>query len=242
MLAPLLAIAPNTGAAQAIPAVPAPVRYSIRMGDAVVFGAAGLVGAVPTLAGTRLPYARCAPCDSTRLWPLDRRTIGLPREGVSMGSTLVMGATFAGAGALIALSRRGEPAAGTAAWEDLAILAEAVEIDELATQWAKVLFHRARPVLYTSAASQNPTVDAGRSFPSGHASFAFASAAAAASILQRRHELGRHKVEVVLLFAGATATSVLRVAAHKHFPTDVVAGAVLGTAVGWVLPQLHHVH
>ncbi|MBI4542902.1 MAG: phosphatase PAP2 family protein, partial [Gemmatimonadetes bacterium] len=35
------------------------------------------------------------------------------------------------------------------------------------------------------------------------------------------------------------ATSALRVVAGRHFPTDVVAGAVLGTLVGWTLPQVH---
>ena len=68
---------------------------------------------------------------------------------------------------------------------------------------------------------------------------AFAAAAAAASILHRRGELHRHKVETVLLFAAAATTAALRVAAHRHFPTDVVAGAALGTAVGWVVPLLH---
>ena len=227
--------------AQAIPAQPPVVRYSIRASDAVVAGAVGVVAALPIVMGKSLPYARCNPCDASHLWPIDRGTVGLPHSGIGNLSTLTMGATALGAGLLVGRSHRGEPDARAATREDFAVMAEALEIDYMLTTWSKVLTQRARPVLYTSASGQNQTADAGRSFPSGHASFSFAAAASAASILHRRGELGRHKAEVILLFAGAAATSALRVAAHKHFPTDVVAGAVLGTAVGWVTPRLHPV-
>src|SRR5262249_8091741 len=158
--------------------------------DAAQLGGVGVLGLVPTLAGTSLPYARCNPCDSSRLWGIDRSTLGLPRENISSISTGTMGLTVLGGAALVGLSRRGQPDAGNAELEDLVVMSEALEIDGAVTQWAKVLFHRARPVLYTSAAGANQTVDAGRSFPSGHASFSFAAAASAMSILQRRHELG----------------------------------------------------
>ena len=234
-----VSLSPEIIVGQAIPASPAPVTFRIGTADLAVFGAASVLGAIPAVAGTRLPYGRCAPCDSTRLWGIDRVAIGLPRAGLDRTSTLTMGATVAGAGLLLALSRQGEPQWKKSALEDLVVFAEAMEIDAGLTQWAKVAFHRARPVLYTSQAGSFQTVDNGRSFPSGHASFSFAAAAAAASILQRRHELKSHVPEVVALFVGATATSVMRVSAHRHFPTDVAAGALLGTAIGWVVPQLH---
>jgi membrane-associated phospholipid phosphatase len=239
-LATALSLGAESVAAQAIPTPPARVTFRVGASpDLAVFGVASIAGAIPALVGTKLPYGHCAPCDSTRLWGLDRVAIGLPRAGIDRTSTLAMGATVAGAGALIALTRRGEPEWHRSALEDLAVFAEAMEIDAGLTQWAKVAFHRARPILYTSQAASSQTIDNGRSFPSGHASFSFAAAAAAASILQRRHELRSHAPEVVALFAGAAATSILRVSAHRHFPTDVAAGAVLGTALGWVIPQVH---
>ena len=76
---------------------------------------------------------------------------------------------------------------------------------------------------------------------SGHTSTTFAAAAAYASILQRRGEAGKHTAEIVALFGAAALTGVLRVSAHKHFPTDVIAGAALGTAIGWAVPRLHRV-
>jgi len=81
----------------------------------------------------------------------------------------------------------------------------------------------------------------GLSFPSGHSSTAFAAAAAYLSVMQRRGIAGRQAQETALLFATATTTAVLRVVAKKHFPTDVVAGAVLGTAIGWMVPQMHRI-
>jgi membrane-associated phospholipid phosphatase len=41
-----------------------------------------------------------------------------------------------------------------------------------------------------------------------------------------------------LAFGVATGVGVSRVAAGKHFPSDVFAGAVLGTASGLVVYQL----
>ena len=59
------------------------------------------------------------------------------------------------------------------------------------------------------------------------------------SILQRRGELAHHQLEAAALYALAATTGALRVAAHKHFPTDVLAGAALGSAIGWFVPQLY---
>ena len=33
----------------------------------------------------------------------------------------------------------------------------------------------------------------------------------------------------------------LRVRAGRHYPTDVLAGAALGTFIGWLVPRLHEV-
>jgi membrane-associated phospholipid phosphatase len=67
---------------------------------------------------------------------------------------------------------------------------------------------------------------------------AFAAAAAAASVLQQRGELGRLRWAVASLGVLAAATGAARIGAHRHFPTDVAAGAVLGVAAGWFVPRL----
>jgi membrane-associated phospholipid phosphatase len=41
------------------------------------------------------------------------------------------------------------------------------------------------------------------------------------------------------VIAGGGTTGLLRVLAGKHFPTDVIVGAVAGSAVGLTVPFLH---
>jgi len=66
-----------------------------------------------------------------------------------------------------------------------------------------------------------------KSFPSGHTSSSFAAAAT----LHKRHgwEIGL-PAHAVAAFVG-----VARVKADKHFVNDVIAGAVIGEAAGWIL-------
>lgn len=70
------------------------------------------------------------------------------------------------------------------------------------------------------------------SFPSGHAIFLFAFAAA---VFFHHRAIGT----LALLAAGLTA--IARVMAGVHYPSDVLAGAILGIAVGqlagWILSR-----
>ncbi len=57
----------------------------------------------------------------------------------------------------------------------------------------------------------------------------------------RRPDLppGVHFLNGVLAGGLATATSLLRVDAQAHFPTDVAAGAAIGTGAGLAVTLLH---
>ncbi|MGH7903390.1 MAG: phosphatase PAP2 family protein [Candidatus Dormibacteraceae bacterium] len=61
------------------------------------------------------------------------------------------------------------------------------------------------------------------SFPSGHASGSFAAAASLAAFYPR---------QAPALLATAAAVGLSRVYLGHHFPSDVIAGAALGTGVG----------
>ncbi len=204
--------------------------------DAVVLGSSVTAALVPVVWSGSFAHATCAPCDPARLWGIDRGTVGSLRPAAAAFSNGTLAAEGVLGAVFLARSRRGEGSG--AFFGDATVIAEAVTIAQAATSWAKVLFHRPRPYLYVPGSSP-PTADDGRSMPSGHTSTAFAAAAAYASILHRRGLLRSHAAEVTVLFGAATATGILRVVSHEHFPTDVVAGAALGFAVGWVIPAIH---
>jgi len=119
------------------------------------------------------------------------------------------------------------------------VLANAASWTAASTEWLKVLVRRKRPVLYTSdgaGAAANPENQ--RSLPSGHASLAFA-AATSYLVIARREHLPHRTRNTLLLYAGAVGVATLRVAAGEHFPTDVLAGAALGSGIGWLVPTIH---
>ena len=74
---------------------------------------------------------------------------------------------------------------------------------------------------------ERPDESNDKSFPSGHTSSSFAAAAT----LHKRHgwEVGI-PAHLVAAFVG-----VARVKADKHFVHDVIAGAAIGEAAGWLL-------
>jgi membrane-associated phospholipid phosphatase len=78
------------------------------------------------------------------------------------------------------------------------------------------------------------------SFYSGHTSTAFAMATAYGYLFTARHPRSKWIAPVWILgYAYASTTGVLRVAAGKHFWSDVIVGAIAGTAVGLAIPAAH---
>jgi membrane-associated phospholipid phosphatase len=88
----------------------------------------------------------------------------------------------------------------------------------------KYLVRRRRPVLPDLPALSSTVTSL--SFPSAHSTTSFA----AARVLTRDGALPRAPI-----YALAKAMAVSRVYAGVHYPTDVAAGAVLGTAVAELL-------
>jgi hypothetical protein len=81
-----------------------------------------------------------------------------------------------------------------------------------------------------------------RSFFSGHTSLSFT--AAALTCTHHRH-LPLHGpqsnwIPCVTGVALATATGTLRIVGDRHYFTDVMTGAAVGSLVGWAVPYLHY--
>ncbi len=108
--------------------------------------------------------------------------------------------------------------------------------------YAKASFDRIRPQVYNPDAPMDVRLsDEPRcSFFSRHASVAFASAVFLSTVhdAYRPHSGARPYVWAASLLAAASVGAA-RCGAGKHFPTDVVAGAVVGGAAGWLVPRAH---
>jgi len=227
LLLVLVVPAPSTLAAQR-------AAYTAGWGDVATVGGAGLLALLP--AGLSLPHGPppCAPCDPAGLWGIDRWAVHPVDARAGSASDVLLLGVAGSAGLASVLGVPAGRARGNAA-----VYWDAVSLTGATTEWLKVLVHRSRPVLYTAdAAAAAGSHDNRMSFPSGHTAFAFAAVTSYA-VLARRQQLRHATRNSVLLFIGAAGVGALRVAAHKHFPTDVAAAAALGSGIGWLVATVH---
>ncbi|MCW2956671.1 MAG: phosphoesterase PA-phosphatase related protein [Thermoleophilia bacterium] len=108
-------------------------------------------------------------------------------------------------------------------WLDTALLASTLATTAAITFVAKERHDRLRPYQVDPTIVPPVKLPHGDSFPSGHASAAFAAARVIATLAPSL---------AADAYALATQVAVSRVYAGVHFPTDVLAGAALGTAIG----------
>ena len=130
-------------------------------------------------------------------------------------------------------------ASATRLIDDVLPVAETVAIVQVATIFGKWLFARERPYAYfrDPATPLDPKVDNFSSFWSGHSVLGFAITAAAGTVCHER----RYWTEPYVWTAGvALSLSVeyLRVAADKHYLSDVFVGGLVGLAAGLLVPRL----
>jgi membrane-associated phospholipid phosphatase len=117
--------------------------------------------------------------------------------------------------------------------DDVAPILEAVTITQWVTSAIKIGVGRERP----DAHFDTPSSEQNLSFPSGHTSSAVSIAVSAAVVARMRH----YRSETGLWIGGALlAASVgyLRIAADRHYATDVLTGAAIGASVGLTVPYL----
>jgi membrane-associated phospholipid phosphatase len=115
------------------------------------------------------------------------------------------------------------------------IAADSFEVNIIATGLVTPAFSllagRQRPYSEKSSLDFSPFNSGRTSFPSGHTTAAFATAAVLDANL--RSKFGYWHTPVV--YSVATAVGLSRVYDQKHHPSDVVMGAAVGSAIGyWV--------
>lgn len=128
------------------------------------------------------------------------------------------------------------------AGEDLLLVAEAAAFAVTVTQGAKFLTARERPFvheMYEVEPYTKDPLDNNLSFFSGHTAFVFALTVGAGTIAELRGYKQRWLVWALGIPA-ALITPYLRIGADRHYITDVLAGALVGSAFGFGIPVLFH--
>lgn len=131
-------------------------------------------------------------------------------------------------------------AKGIWALEDSAIVWSSVMTNLAVVQLMKTQLGRLRPAtFYGDTRAAVPASEADVSFPSGHSGIAFSLAASASTLAFLR---GYESAPYVTATTGALAiaTALLRISADRHWATDVITGAGIGSAIGLGLPLLFH--
>lgn len=106
----------------------------------------------------------------------------------------------------------------------------------------KGVISRPRPYVHRSDSSSELIEDRDGyfSFPSGHTSVAFMTASFSTYIFSQGDSSKALKWTMGLsTFSLAALTGILRVTSGAHYPTDVLAGAILGSSVGFAIPFMH---
>jgi membrane-associated phospholipid phosphatase len=127
--------------------------------------------------------------------------------------------------------------------QNFVILLDSVILTYGVTHAAKRVFSRARPAVRHGVVHQTEYADFSaqwnESFISGDTSLAFALGSSAATLSFLRG----YRSAPWVVFAGSilgVSTACLRMAADMHWATDVLAGAAVGTAIGFGLPYFLH--
>lgn len=238
-----------------LPRSPSPtrrrLRYDLRI-DVPITAVGGVAWiATESLKGYLAPR-RCLRCDraadgSDALNPLDaavRRQLLLPRTGPpgAASHALAFGViplVALGVDALIAGHDR-----RLNEWPvDVLIIAEAAVLAADVNQLVKFTVGRERPFVHVLPEEAKNTTrdpaDNNLSFYSAHSTLAFSLAVASGTVATLRG----YRLAPVLWASGlavAATVGYLRIAADRHYFTDVLAGAAIGSVIGFVVPYLAH--
>jgi membrane-associated phospholipid phosphatase len=138
---------------------------------------------------------------------------------------------------LIQAYRLDSPSEG---WADVLLITEATSLAMLVNTTVKYAVGRARPYVWQGNPGlySNPA-DENLSFFGGHTTFVFAVVVSGSTLFFMQDMPGAPWVLGIGLGAAAF-TSYLRIAADKHYLTDVLVGAGIGSLIGWAVPYLFH--
>ncbi len=185
-----------------------------------------------------LEPARCAPlCDPEDLNPVDKPVAGFYNKTWSLSSDISLGVLGIGIITTLFVDE---------GWKnglnDLVVMLESFAAANSLAIIISSATRRPRPLVYGEKApvGERLTYFSSLSFFSGHTAGAFALSLSLFNTIWRRKPgspLSWVVLGVGIALSGAIATG--RVMGGKHFPTDVLVGAGVGTAMGFAIPAMH---
>ena len=172
--------------------------------------------------------------------PFDRSATHKFSEGMSAASDIVVVVALASPFALLLdKSVRGD-------WRTLTVMyAETMALAIILPALGKSAVERNRPYVYNPDAPLDEKVkrDARSSFFSRHATMAFASGVFLSTAFNDYYPHSRSKSRILAgSLLGATVVGVMRYESGMHFPSDIIAGAIVGSVIGYAVPRLHRVN
>ena len=173
-----------------------------------------------------------------RLPSIDRRYVGGAGGSPITGRLMSDGGLLLAGGIAVAgIGVTWHERSGAEAFEDVVLLAQSALINTAASNVVKLAARRPRPQAYDHFDAHAPT-DLGLSFYSGHTSLAAGLWATSSYLAFER----RHRLRWVTFAIGGLVTTTVavgRVVEREHFPTDVIAGALVGAGIGLLVPHMH---
>jgi membrane-associated phospholipid phosphatase len=194
--------------------------------------ASALAIALPYAFAKDLIHPRC-PCNPSEVNSLDRHVIGNHNKILDDASDATAAIVLVAPPLIDAMDVGFSPAL----LEDVTVYGETLAVNGALVTAAKYAVRRPLPRTYAGDPTLLNQPGGYRSFYSGHVSVVFAALSVTAMTLEVRHQ--QYIWPWVLAVAAGTMVAAERVAAGRHFYTDVAVGAVAGTAVGTLVPLAH---
>lgn len=127
--------------------------------------------------------------------------------------------------------------------EEIALIyLQSVSVNTLFTFFTKSKVKRYRPYVYNQKISQliKTNKDSQSSFFSGHTSTSFTASVFMIKVIHDNHLYENDKEWIyTALLSGSALTAYLRYDSGKHFPSDIITGAIVGSVCGLIIPELH---